>query len=285
VNTCFTRNSHRVVPGFTLVELLIVVGIISVLVGILLPIVGRVRSSAREVVCLNNLRTFGAGITAYLGASEGVIPWDGYAEGDRPERHLGPWNDTAVWFNAAPRYAGAKGWSDLQSGGGPMPRSGDKSIFVCPEAGDPASANGEDVIDDGYYLLWGLDVSGTPVQRKTFWCYAFNTQLDNRKEDRHSNQRVVCRIGRIRQPELTVVLLEKVMRGNEYERPAGNVPFNQPSVGQQQSGPGNMAARHHGGAHLLFLDGHAAWWSRKTVLNDAPFRPLDFNQPGIVLWH
>jgi prepilin-type N-terminal cleavage/methylation domain-containing protein len=91
---------HR--RGFTLVEMLIVVGVLAVLLSLLTPTMGRVREMARRTHCLNNLRNLALAGIAYAGDDEDgfFIPPD-FQQGD----NFTPWY---------PRYV-----SDLRT-------------FVCP---------------------------------------------------------------------------------------------------------------------------------------------------------
>lgn len=60
--------------GFTLVELLVVIGIIALLMSLLLPALARARSAARETVCRSNLRQIHNALVFYANDNDDYVP-------------------------------------------------------------------------------------------------------------------------------------------------------------------------------------------------------------------
>lgn len=60
--------------GFSLVELLVVLSVISLLLGLALPVLSQVRSMAQRMNCLSNLRQIGVGMQAYRMDNDDMMP-------------------------------------------------------------------------------------------------------------------------------------------------------------------------------------------------------------------
>ena len=61
--------------GFTLVELLVVIGIIALLISILIPVLGRARDQANRVACMSNIRQIGIAFRFYAADNKDWCPW------------------------------------------------------------------------------------------------------------------------------------------------------------------------------------------------------------------
>jgi prepilin-type N-terminal cleavage/methylation domain-containing protein/prepilin-type processing-associated H-X9-DG protein len=107
------RNSN----GFTLVELLVVIGIIAVLVSVLLPALNKARDAAKTVRCMANLRQIGIAEAAYLVDNKGYEYPTSYD--DAPGKPQSGTHVTYLLSRYIPRPPGVND-------------SAEKTLWLCP---------------------------------------------------------------------------------------------------------------------------------------------------------
>jgi prepilin-type N-terminal cleavage/methylation domain-containing protein/prepilin-type processing-associated H-X9-DG protein len=93
------HSRHRVGRGFTLVELLVVIGIIAVLIAVLLPALNRAREQSKKVQCLSNLRQLGLAFVMYCNENKMALPAPG-SGGNVLEEDWVHWQNTRDFKNS-----------------------------------------------------------------------------------------------------------------------------------------------------------------------------------------
>jgi prepilin-type processing-associated H-X9-DG protein len=308
--------------GFTLVELLVVIGTIAVLIGILLPVLGLARRSAQSVACAANLKQFGVGYQMYCDQNKGQLPQKGPDGSDADANNFGTTasgvtgvDDPSIWFNAIPSVTVGKSYYQMlvddQNGVAPTPTTGLHSIFVCPSASGPATIGTNDTLssDGQYFLLYGSDSVSphllNPIQGSYFkynMSYVANSSLTNTFGNTQSFSTV--KLSQLRQASSVVLMVEKLTIPGEYLDPAvqkfahanpaiygsqiGPQGFNN-NIAQPKSNWKRFTTRHGGGGNLLFADGHVSyykWPETQIQPSQLPYQinVSDANQPSRIIW-
>jgi len=137
----------RTAAAFTLVELLVVIGIIAVLIAILLPSLAKARAGAVTLQCAANLRSIGQGLALYQGENAGYYPMGQFSVGANRE---GYWPVVISQALGAPQTGTFDAWNNANNA------ALAKGVFNCPaRALDPQYAWTPASMYSGHPLIFG----------------------------------------------------------------------------------------------------------------------------------
>jgi len=254
-----TVHPRRHATGFTLVELLVVIGIIAMLITILLPALNAAREKAKKVQCANNIRTFGQAVMMYANQNKGRVPM-----------HRGGANwlwdmsyDTRDWFVEVAK----------------IPRE----MFYCPSythetqgqwdfTGAPGPGNVEYFMIPGYFWLGKRPgyqaAAGGPFSANTLT----NAPFRNPEEDRWI-EKITDKTTKSTPSDL--VLMSDIVLSKRDDRFTTDQNFINVHGGYFMGhGTTHRSGMKPLGGNNLYLDGHVEW------------RPFDMmkNRMGASIW-
>lgn len=258
------RARARAASGFSLVELVVVIGLIALLVALLLPSLGRAREQANRTKCMNNLRQIGVALFVYVGDFGDYPVLD--AAGPRPTE------TTAPLFYAARR----SGLLGLRTSHG-----FERYNLACP---DGWASQG----DGAYYQTTGIASNGAAFMDYAYWPWRYpvatgpgapafdvrtaSLRYRQEKRDKIVVSDVVTDLG-----SMDGKALATVGQGNHGSNHSGGLVI-VPRTDGQGHRLGSVNRIQGSGASVLFSDGRVVWFDVTRLTQQADgicYPPVD----------
>ena len=267
------RTSWRVTrpptscPAFTLVELLVVIGIIAVLVALFLPVLTKAREAANRAVCLSNLRQIGQLLVNYANSHKDQLP-------------LG------MHFSSTP----AK-----------LAMSGAGGTVAAKQSNHYLSRPDTKVKGDVRYLSLGLlyaaGLVGDGAGGGIFYCpsmldpdFQFDTARNPWPPKVIAAGSAGCRTSYGNRPFLAIWTASgphypQLPTGERAPQPKLSRLRNEAIVADVVSIPRYVDSSHRQGINVLYANGSARWVHRSSLTVDAKGTLLLPGMPIMVPWH
>ncbi len=236
---------------FTLIELLVAIAIIAIIASMLLPALTQARESAREALCISNLKQLHLGMTLYADEHDGTIASSCRREFDDtnwsgPNFHGGDW--VVHWLRA---------------------NSYESEVFVCPSAkyaGDDRAEDGWKMYTRGYdYIDGGKKI--LKANKINLWgSYGMNLYLVSGPvglPNWVNHRKYEDKINRIEHPS-RIVMFGDSYGSNLMEENRDNtgMPHNyhyRHRVDPKHLNGGPLRHRRRTGGHTVQIDGNVDW--------------------------
>ena len=287
---------RRIARGFTLVELLVVIGIIAVLISILLPALNKAKRSANTMKCASNMRQIAMGIIGYANDNRGRL---------MPTRIQGSAVSTIYpkgwfWPNELVRLKYTPAPNQFVSTGTTIDKT---HVYLCPEGITDRDPSGTFSPQNAAYpadplnnlvakLATDVDGSGNSIAVPTW--YQLNTGLNLTTGTSKLGGVDARPFVNYNKPTAAVVAPDVALADPGYVR---NISMMRPSANIVMIFEGsdnnkitykNVAARHgtrtndgkDGYTNIAFFDGHVSLHSTVQWTLQGDFRPV---RDGIIV--